>query len=124
MEVLVSLIIIVFGVLQIILFFKLWGMTNDVAELKLIIKHYNYPPIPPKSSVAETPHTDSAALVKDYDSRLDGVKNGDKVEVSFDGREVSVMFVEDNRIYCKTSFLGGGQYFLKKDLKFIEKGSR
>lgn len=30
----VSIIIIVFGILQIILFFKLWGMTNDVKELK------------------------------------------------------------------------------------------
>ncbi len=34
MEVLVTLIIIVFGVLQIILFFKLWGMTNDVSALR------------------------------------------------------------------------------------------
>lgn len=31
---LVSIILIVFGVLQIILFFKLWGMTNDVRLLK------------------------------------------------------------------------------------------
>lgn len=31
---LVSIILIVFGVLQIILFFKLWGMTNDVRQLK------------------------------------------------------------------------------------------
>lgn len=31
---LVSIILIVFGVLQIILFFKLWGMTNDVRKLK------------------------------------------------------------------------------------------
>lgn len=29
----VSIIVIVFGVLQIILFFKIWGMTNDVKEL-------------------------------------------------------------------------------------------
>ena len=33
MEILVSLIIIVFGILEIILFFKLWGMTNDVKKL-------------------------------------------------------------------------------------------
>lgn len=33
MEVFVSLIIIVFGILQIILFFKLWGMTKDVRKL-------------------------------------------------------------------------------------------
>lgn len=31
---LVSIILIVFGVLQIILFFKLWGMTNDVRKIK------------------------------------------------------------------------------------------
>ena len=31
---LVSIILIVFGVLQIILFFKLWGMTNDIRKLK------------------------------------------------------------------------------------------
>ena len=30
----VSIIIIVFGVLQIILFFKIWGMTNDVKQIK------------------------------------------------------------------------------------------
>jgi len=30
----VSIIIIVFGILQIILFFKLWGMTNDVRKLR------------------------------------------------------------------------------------------
>lgn len=31
---LVSIIITVFGVLQIILFFKIWGMTNDIREIK------------------------------------------------------------------------------------------
>lgn len=30
----VSIIIIIFGILQIILFFKLWGMTNDIREMK------------------------------------------------------------------------------------------
>ncbi len=27
-------IVVVFGILQIILFFKIWGMTNDVSEIK------------------------------------------------------------------------------------------
>lgn len=31
---LVSVILIIFGVLQIILFFKLWGMANDMKKLK------------------------------------------------------------------------------------------
>lgn len=29
-----SIVLLVFGVLQIILFFKLWGMTNDVKKIK------------------------------------------------------------------------------------------
>ena len=31
-----SIILIVFGILQIILFFKVWGMTNDVKKIKEI----------------------------------------------------------------------------------------
>ncbi len=34
MEILLSIIFIVFGVLQIILFFKVWGMTNDIRAMK------------------------------------------------------------------------------------------
>lgn len=34
METLLAIIFIVFGILQIILFFKIWGMTNDVREMK------------------------------------------------------------------------------------------
>lgn len=33
-----SLLFIVFGILQIILFFKIWGMTNNVNEIKEIMK--------------------------------------------------------------------------------------
>jgi len=34
MEVLIGIVVVIFGILQIILFFKLWGMTNDVSEIK------------------------------------------------------------------------------------------
>lgn len=34
----VSIVIIIFGLLQIILFFKIWKMTNDVNEIKNIIE--------------------------------------------------------------------------------------
>lgn len=33
----VSIVIIVFGILQIILLFKLWGMTNDVKKIRKAI---------------------------------------------------------------------------------------
>lgn len=37
----VLIIIIVFGILQIILFFKLWGMTNDVNAIKSKLEAYH-----------------------------------------------------------------------------------
>jgi len=42
MDFILSLVIIVFGILQIILFFKIWGMTNNIAEITDIIKRYQY----------------------------------------------------------------------------------
>jgi hypothetical protein len=36
MDVILAIIVIVFGILQIILFFKIWGMTNDVNELQIL----------------------------------------------------------------------------------------
>lgn len=38
MEVFLSIVLLVFGVLQIILFFKLWGMTNNTKEIKKLLK--------------------------------------------------------------------------------------
>lgn len=34
----IGVVVLVFGVLQIILFFKIWGMTNDVATIVSILK--------------------------------------------------------------------------------------
>ena len=34
MQTLINIIIIVFGILQIILFFKIWGMTNDIRKIR------------------------------------------------------------------------------------------
>ena len=30
----IGIVMLVFGILQIVLFFKLWGMTNDVGQIK------------------------------------------------------------------------------------------
>lgn len=43
METLLTIAIIVFGILQIILFFKIWGMTDDIREIKN--KYVNSRPI-------------------------------------------------------------------------------
>lgn len=35
---LLSIVMLVFGILQIILFFKIWGMTNDISRIRSIIE--------------------------------------------------------------------------------------
>lgn len=40
METLLAIIFIVFGVLQIILFFKIWGMTDDVRSIKNLYQNH------------------------------------------------------------------------------------
>lgn len=44
MELLIAIILIVFGILQIILFFKIWGMTNDIKSIK--IRYVDMQPLP------------------------------------------------------------------------------
>lgn len=38
-----SIVVIVFGVLQVILFFKIWGMTNDTKKIKNTVQANGYP---------------------------------------------------------------------------------
>lgn len=38
MGILLSIVLFVFGILQIILFFKIWGMTNDIEKIREIIQ--------------------------------------------------------------------------------------
>jgi malonyl CoA-acyl carrier protein transacylase len=38
MSELISIVLFIFGILQIILFFKLWGMTNDVSKMRKLME--------------------------------------------------------------------------------------
>lgn len=114
MEIFVSLIMIVFGILQIILFFKLWGMTNDVRRLT---EHFCRVKTPVKQENKE-----EVQQIIDYDQRLDTVKPGDKVELIADGRELTVDSISNNKFFCKTGALSGYKYFKKSEVRYIEKG--
>lgn len=52
MNELITILLIIFGVLQIILFFKVWGMTNDAEKIKRMINLRNrlsfFNRLPPK----------------------------------------------------------------------------
>ena len=66
MLVFTSVVVIVFGVLQIILFFKLWGMTNDVASMQAMMKKAlkNYQKVGPnEDGVLEPEENDDKAWI-------------------------------------------------------------
>ena len=115
MEMFVSLIIIVFGILQIILFFKLWEMTNNV---RMLTEHF--------CAVSQSQDTEKENLDvienDEYDPRLDTIKPRDKVEDAFDGKELIVDSINGNRFFCNTGVFSGYKYFKKSEVKYIEKG--
>ena len=39
MDVLLSIVLLVFGILQVILFFKIWGMTNNVCKIRELMEN-------------------------------------------------------------------------------------
>ena len=83
----VSIVIIVFGVLQIILFFKLWGMTNNVKKIKRILNNK-------KEQDMEIGKTVIA----------DGIKEGDLVVELKTERQMRVENItNDGKFECKAS---------------------
>lgn len=91
---LVSIILFVFGILQIILFFKIWGMTNDVKELKNYIIYNNKSSEQPNHSMPSRKEiiTDEAR-----DNNID-VKEGSVVYGKKDNKKYTVVKVLSNRM--------------------------
>lgn len=79
-----GIIIIVFGILQIILFFKIWGMTNDISDMKSIISDY----ITKKTQVLTENKADTI-LERD-------IKVGDLVVELKNERQLKVVNITDN----------------------------
>ena len=89
MELVTAMILLVFAVLQIILFFKIWGMTNDVKTIKdsLLAKDLSY---------HKTPPTNSSLL-----------NIGDLV-VNKEGKQMRIKEIQDGKYACYTN---GGTHF-------------
>lgn len=89
MELITSIILLVFAVLQIILFFKIWGMTNDVRTIKdsLLTREV--------STHQTTPKNTSLLNV------------GDLV-VNKEGKQMRIKEIQDGKYACYTN---GGMHF-------------
>ena len=76
---------IIWGILNLILFIKIWGMTNDVNELKKILKHYVTKQMIEKNTSSST---DTTLTENDKKNPIKLPQKGDEV-----------LFLKDNKTY-------------------------
>ena len=97
---LVYVIMVVWGVLNIILFFKIWGMTNDVNTIKQHLLGSN---ITDYKKVTPTNQSKSKDAEINTTHKTENLKVGDKVEHEQYSRD-KIMFIgkinDDGSCYC------------------------
>lgn len=110
----VSIIIIVFGILQIILFFKLWGMTNDVSKIRDLLESKSI-----KAQVTkDCPDTNS------QESNIEApndISVGDEVVRLSDRKRMIVDSIENGKCFCKASAIEGYRYFGRDEIEPLNK---
>ena len=109
-----GILMIAWGILEIILFFKIWGMTNNVRKLT---NHFcKTTPIPEAKPIPKNPIDYELG---DYDKRLDSVKVGDKVRRIADRKILEVVGVGETALECRGGMLDGIHTYPKDALSFI-----
>ena len=113
----VSVIALIWGILNIILFFKIWGMTNDVRKLAdKLCGSSDYKPEVSNAVNGDQQVSEDA----NCDKRLDNVKSGDKVKRKSDGKIMEVDSVEEKRLFCKGGSFEGYKWYPKSSVEYID----
>ncbi len=92
METFLGIIFIVFGILQIILFFKLWGMTNDIREIKNRYLHQ-------ASRESDKSDSDSSST-QDVSSPYSATEYARVVELKSESQMMAGEIAADGKIKC------------------------
>ena len=96
---------IIWGILNLILFFKIWGMTNDVSELKKIISRY----INNQETTAESEKSSG-----------DKIKKGDKILYLKDNKTYDVIYVnKDGEVYIELGLWSGNKWISPGEYELI-----
>lgn len=114
------LLMIAWGILEIILFFKIWGMTNDVRKLtNQFCKQAKETKPEAVSKPVYNPTYPNNYELEDYDPRLDKVKVGDKVRRKSDGKILEVIYVSEKALECRGGMLDGIHSYPKDALSIV-----
>lgn len=131
MEAIIFIAAVVIGLFQIMLFIKIWEMTNNVQRLTDHFLNQAKAAAPKLSEEAaqasptqkdvnnkpEAKAQDSPS--KTEDSQLDNVKPGDKIRHLKSGNVYTVYSISDNKFCCDTGWLSGYKFFKKEEVEFV-----
>lgn len=89
MEFFLYLLALIFAILNLVLFFKIWGMTNDVDRIYRLLKKRETPVITPKEEEYGKPIADTTIRVDDI------------VILNINGRRFRVNDIENGIYFCR-----------------------
>lgn len=101
-----TVVVLVFGVLQIILFFKIWGMTNDVSRVRWILESQN------KSADRKTN--------EEKNMKSNGISVGDLVVRLKDEKQMRVATIRDGKYECNTYGMSEGKWYDRDEIELFD----
>lgn len=104
----ISIIFIVFGILQIILFFKMWGMTNNVSIITRLLESKELP----NNTLNNAENKTDDILSDTYSD----IAVGSVVIRQSDGRKMVVDSIENGKYFCKGSTMEGYKYYSRNEI--------
>lgn len=110
----VSVVMIVFGVLQIILFFKMWGMTNNVSRITRILESKITHPQEPTTNKTDSRNEQTAYSEIELPN---DIAIGSSVIRLLDGKRMIVDSIENGKYFCKGSMMEGYKYYEREEIK-------
>lgn len=114
MEPIAVILLVVWGILNIILFFKIWGATNDIAEMRKMMHSYTTPQIEDKiaSSVPSTEEQevkDTEDVVQPNMMKNLNLKAGDYVIRNIDNKEYKIEEIRPDGVLIYVGMFTGYQ---------------
>ena len=108
MEVLIILLYLIFGILSLILFFKVWGMTNDVAQILKLLQERDIP--------VKTPSQNDKPISNKHLEIDSEIFIGDIVRLNINNKRFRVAGNDNGRYICEDILgLENTTYKFRKD---------
>nr|CAJ1851837.1 hypothetical protein AUSP0033_00025 [uncultured phage] len=118
----ISIVAIIFGILQIILFFKLWGMTNNISKITNILESKLTNDLSHQKQSIDNSYTKDNPKIQGNSPNKshNDINIGDNVIRLLDGKNMVVDSIENGKYFCKTSMIEGYKYFSRDEISPIK----